>query len=278
MITLLGSSHFPSGENAYSSAKRDALGVNMIRLAMKDAKSETMAALSAMKAERESIISSLGASDAISFDRPLFFYRQCDGGEGLFTTEALDSLTLESLDGLLAQYYSSIASSEAIGKTVYDHSWQLAVPIGEADAALVTEGKSYEIEFPSSSVTLSGKLVRMDHSGERRLAVFRFSGMPLGFDYTRTQSIRLKYGSIEGLRIPSAAIRYIDGRTCVYTVYGGQIFLRTADIVARSGEWSYISPSSAQHELSDGEIIVGLKQNDFVVTRARDLYHLKIVE
>lgn len=278
IVSLLGSSHFPSGEGHYAAAERDSLSVNMIRSAMKDSKSETLAALDAMKGERDTLISSLGHTEDLTFERPLFFYRQCDGGEALFTLDALDGLTSDSLDALVSQYNASAAPQGVIGKTVYEHSWYLVLPISEGDAAHLAEGRSYNIEFSASSLTLKGELTRLDHTGEERLAILRFTGMPLGFDYTRIQNVKLHYGSIEGLRVPSSAMRYIDGRTCVYTVYGGQIFLRTADIVARSGEWCYISPSSAQLELEDESVIVGLKQNDFVVTRARDLHHLKIVE
>lgn len=278
IITLLGSNHFGGSSDKVTDGARDALSVSLIRAAMKDSRERTVAALAKMKSERDTLISALSASETLAFDRPLFFYQNCDGGEEIFTTAALDGLDADGLDRLIDQFSATLPQPTAIGKTTETHSWQLAFCLSEADAARLSEGRSYEVKFTLSGERVKGRLESIAHSGERRLAVFRFTGMPVNFDYSRIQPISITYGSIEGYRVPASAVRYIEGRTCVYTIYGGQIFLRTADIAARSGEWCYISPDSPSLELENGEVCIGLKQNDFVVVRARNLYHLKIVE
>lgn len=278
IVSLLGSNHFGGQSEKVSLGARDALGVSLIRASMKDSREKTVSALAAMKSERDSLLASLPTSDNLTFDHPLFFYQSCDGGEEIFTSSALKSLDVEGFDQLLDRFSTTLPQPTAIGKTVESHSWQLAFCLSVEDAARLTEGGSYEVEFTLSGERLKGKLESVTHSGERRLLVFRFTGMPVNFDYTRVQPIKITYGSIDGYRVPSSAVRFIEGRTCVYTLYGGQIFLRTADIVARRGEWCYISPDSPSLELESGEICIGLQQNDFVVVRARNLYHLKIVE
>lgn len=274
---LIAQNYFSDTSVSDFMSASDLLELSIIRASMKDSRSKYVESLAQMKAERDSIIASFGISEPISFNQPLFFYRQCDGGEEIFSLSALESLSAEQLDGLILRYQNATPDKSAIGKTVSDHVWYLAVSATAEEAATLTRSASYDVRF-SSGDTVRGRLDRIDGIGEQRLLVFRFTGMPTGFDYSRIQSISICYGQIEGYRVPSSSIRYIDGRTCVYTLYGGQIFLRTADIVARSGEWCYISKSSPPLTLESGEVCEGLKPNDFVVVRGRDLYHLKIVE
>ena len=62
------------------------------------------------------------------------------------------------------------------------------------------------------------------------LLVFVTQEMPADFDFARTQRVSAVYGEVTGYRVPSSALRVVDGQVGVYVRAGSTIRFRTADV------------------------------------------------
>jgi len=117
--------------------------------------------------------------------------------------------------------------------------------------------------------------IATDSAEGSSLLIFKCSRMPSDFNYLRTQKITISSKSVAGLKIPRSSVRVTDGKTFVYILVGGRVYMRSVDIAGDAGEYYYVSENSSTVEI-DGKEYYPLKQNDSVIVYGTDLYHGKI--
>ncbi len=224
-----------------------------------------------------------------------YFYSFCDGGENIFTGASLVNLTPAGLLELAEKYAASDEKEQAgrypVGKMAPSPEWHLAVFLpadtreefnaGETRTVVFDDfgGKSSEMTVERAAVTDNGVLV-----------VFRSSDLSGSVETARVQNVSIRTGEISGLRVPADALRYLEGRTGVYVMYGNRVLFRVADITGRYGGWVYVSDDSkavyeTQTVTKNGETTEKqvlkygpLRRYDEIIVSGRGLYHGMVVE
>ena len=132
------------------------------------------------------------------------FYREADGYEALFSTNAVESLTPGGLRTLLATVQNTALT---VGKLVLGGSWYLAVPMSAAEAANFAVGADYEISLQGEgSFTFTLQRVTDPDAAGEVLLVLCAKGELAPRGLARCYRVTLTYGSAVGLQVPSCAI------------------------------------------------------------------------
>lgn len=213
----------------------------------------------------------------ISADRSGYFFKEADGYEDTFSVSALDSMTVSEFNDLINSKPEAV-SSNAVGKLCTEFKWNFACAVSADTAAQYTPGASYTVMFTLNSETpINAKLDKIVQTprAESSLLVFSSTEFPEGFNYRRIQNIILNFNNYEGVRVPTEAVRVIDGETGVYVIAGNKIEFRTIDIIYSSGIY-YISAIDAEGTVSEkGHKRLGV--NETIIISGKDVYEGKAV-
>ena len=190
------------------------------------------ARLNALKAERQALEQAYaGTYESIAVDRTGYYFRETDGYEGLFSNEALQSVTLQGFYDLIGQ---PPAETDAhAGKLIGDFVWYAALPTTKTAVQTLTEGIDYTVIFEDgTAVTMTLDRMLTAPGDERCVLIMKTGSMPQGFDYTRVQSVTLECGEVTGLRVPQTALRVgKDGDMGVYVLDIAYVYYRRIDII-----------------------------------------------
>lgn len=196
-----------------------------------------------------------------------YFYDRSyvDGGESIFTEDALASLTPQSLDGLREQYHSRGNVENSSGKMVYAYDWYIATELSEAESYM-TVGGSYRVVFPENgdlALTLvCEKLVSADG---RTVAVLRANENLASFSYLREQRVEVEVGQCKGYYVPEQAMVNLSGIDGVYIFENNTVYFRRVDILYRGDGYCIVAE---QGERGDDYLAL----NDIIITAGEDLY------
>lgn len=200
--------------------------------------------ISRLESEKNMLLATYGnVTQSIYTDRVGYFFRDADGYESIFVPSLLEEITVGAFAELIVKEPDDV--SRAVGKTVGEAKWYLAIPFDSESAAGFAEGENYNIVFhDNESRTLKMKLERLVHDlddhdsdGDRAEALLIFSSvkMPGDFRYLRVQDVSVEAASYKGYRIPITAVRYYDGMTGVYVIAGGYVLFRQIDVLYEEG-------------------------------------------
>lgn len=165
-----------------------------------------------------------------------YYYGSVDGYENLFTADALAKLSLKSLDVLSASVPNERLISSAAGKVVRSEIWYLVCVTDKRTAAAYTQGRSYTVIFPYSTVdelkmTYDRRITQTDD--DTCLMVFKCNVLPDGFDFTRKQTVEVVSDEYSGLRVSTQALRMKDGRTGVFALDGNLVVFKETTVLSR---------------------------------------------
>jgi len=264
--------------------------------------------LSAMKSEREALLSEIGGTKTtLISDRSFTFYREADGYEDTLNSAVIPELDRNMLDSVMKKERSETAGS--IGSAVYSAKWYIALPADDAGYERFREGvgRTYDIGFLGTD----GLSVRMlleaviaeelndgaeteeitdgeieDDSGEeekdldtaRTYLLFSSRDLSQIAGIDRYQSVSITLSSVTGYRIPSEAVQKQGEDIGVYILVGNMIEFRRVTIIGE-GDGYYIA-GTYERDLADGlgSEIPYLNINDMIVTSGRDLYDGKLLD
>ena len=207
-----------------------------------------------------------------------YFSAMCDGYEDYFNFDKIDTLSVTDFFKIKAEAQNASPPHNAIGKIITDFEWYIVCPIEHNLTGSFSEGKEYSISFVQNmniALPLLLERIATDSAEGVSLLIFKCSRMPSDFNYLRTQKISVSTETVSGLKIPRSSVRVIDGKTFVYILVGGRVYMRSADINGDAGEYYYVSEAGAAVEI-DGKEYYPLKQNDSVIVYGTNLYHGKI--
>lgn len=233
------------GNYSDAAALSDAFLSSLVRLGLlEDGADSINLEIARLKGEKSTLLSTSGrVTGRVYADRVGYFFRDADGYESVFDPALLDEITVGGFAELISREPCDVSS--AVGKTVTDPKWYLAIPFDGANASGFTEGEKYNIVFrDNESRTFPMLLERVvrdlddyDSDGDRAEALLIFSSrsMPEDFRYLRAQSVSVEAVSYRGYRIPITAVRYYDGMTGVYVLAGGYVLFRQIDVIYEDG-------------------------------------------
>ncbi|MBO5931554.1 MAG: hypothetical protein J6Q70_04890 [Clostridia bacterium] len=232
---------------------------------------ETQAHLQSLKDEKASLIAGASATEIKSETSSGMFYDSgyVDGFESIFTAQALEDLTPETLDALIERD-PVMPEGQTVGKLVYGYEWYLAIKLTPTAASSLRTGKTYRFTFPENDDATAKLTLEKTVVGEGSvLAVFVCESHPSDFLFYRKQTVEITVGESEGLYIPETALVTQNGITGVYVFEESTVRFRRADIIWR-GEGYAIAALPGEGSLTE------IAENDIIIVSGKDLYEGKV--
>ena len=274
------------GELGAASVKDDELLRDFLvrSAALEGDKSSIINVQSALESERAKLANSMsGVSSTVTSGVAGYFYDYADGAEDVFDYNNITSLTVQEYKECEKEVLGS--SSNAAGKIVTLPKWYFVCPVTKADGASLEKGKTYEVHFGASNMSVQMKLEAKNTAEDESLLVFSSKEISSDFDFTRSQKVSVIADTISGYRVPSSALRVVDGTVGVYIRSGNTVKFRVCDVIYESGTYSYVNPETEGVTLfsldTDEENDVYCKglslYDNVIVSGAKELYPDRIV-
>ncbi len=271
------------GYGALAEQEDTLLEAFLLRNAALDGENDSVSkALASLENERARLANSLSdTGSSIYAPKAGYFYDYSDGGESAFDYENITSLTPDEYKAAIGK----ITGGTAACKMVTLPKWYFVCTLPKAQGASVTEDEKYELFFRMSDKTLTMTLEAKNTVGDESVLVFSTKEMPQGFDFSRFQKVSLLADTVSGYRVPSSALRMVDGTVGVYIRSGNTVKFRVAEVIYESGSYSFVSTDTEGVTLysSDGDdtndiYCKGLSLYDnVIVSGAKELYPDRIV-
>ena len=232
--------------------------------------------IAALGAERAALMALLnGSYESISTQNAGYFFFDVDGYESVFSSKNISEMLLSDFEAAFA----SSAVDEAqnpVGKIVSGHTWYIAVPMAKTRLAGFEVGKKYTVTFSHNyDIKIEMTLERsVSESGsDDAVLVFSTTKLPSGFNYLRNQGVTIEKKGVSGYRIPTSALRMVDGREGVYILYGSTVYFRRVEVILEKDGYFIV----AERDMSREDASEFLGVSDTVITRGKDLYDGKII-
>ena len=232
---------------------------------------EMKAHLQSLIEEKQTLIGAASATEVKSESSSGLFYDggYVDGFENVFTTQALEALTPQTLHELLKSE-PLLPEGQVVGKLVYGYEWYLALELSPSVASDFRTGKTYRFTFPENDdATAKLTLSKMVVGEDTVLAVFVCESHPNDFLFYRQQSVEITIGETEGFYSPESALVTQNGVTGVYVFEESTVRFRRTDIIWR-GEGYAIAKLPGENSLTE------LVENDILIVSGKDLYEGKV--
>ena len=226
--------------------------------------------LTSLRTEKETLISGAGVTEIKSETSSGLFYDNgyVDGFESVFTTQALENLTPETLH-VLAESDPSAPQGQTVGKLVYGYEWYLALELSPSVAAGFALNREYQFTFPENNDAKAILTLTQKTAGEESvLAIFVCESHPNDFLFYRKQTVEITVGESEGFYIPESALVMQNGMTGVYVFEESTVRFRQAEIIWRGDGYAIAA--------LPGESLTALKENDILIVSGKDLYEGKV--
>ncbi len=226
-----------------------------------------LAALDALRAQKQALLVG-NRTDVVNAQSSGYFYNRSyvDGGETIFTPEALEGLTVEGLDALREQFKQRGEVGFSAGKMVYRYDWHIAVDCTASQASLMTVGESYRVVFPENDgfamTLICEKLLEAEG---RSVAVLRATETPADFAYLRAQRVEIEVGRCDGYYIPEQAMQNLNGIDGVYIFENSTVYFRRVEILYWGNGYCVVAEQGDR-----GDDYLAL--NDMIVTSGKNLY------
>ena len=174
----------------------------------------TIAALEAKKTEPREIITA---------DESAYFISYIDGYESELTVDTMASLTPQQLaeindDGALTTDHKGV-----IGKLVDGYAWYI-VGIFDNTTLRLSEGDRVDIRPDSASDTMRAEVISLASAGNigETQIIMRCETMTYDTVQHRTERVEIVRKTVEGIKIPRSAIRFMDIEETVVNEDGSQ--------------------------------------------------------
>jgi len=187
-----------------------------------------------LKAQKEKLAGQLSDKGTnVKATMPGYFYSAADGFEKYFTEKALEELTLDKFNVLKELQPDGDILSGSIGKIAYSSKWYIACCMTKRQANGLKEGRVYEFTFPNSFGTRIGmqferKITQSD--SDTAIMIFSSNILKDKFDFSRKQTAEFVFETYDGLKVPTDAVRYLDGRNVVYALEGSKVVFKEIKI------------------------------------------------
>ncbi len=160
-----------------------------------------------------------------------YYYASADGYENIFSASKIPTLTVDEFIAMTESQPEAYTGRTA-GKIVTDYKWYIACPVSTTQAKLFEVGKAYSVEFTYNygtqiDMTLDSKIT--ENGEDNVILVFVSALMPDGFDFARSQKVKIIYKEYSGLKVPKDAVRIVNDVKGVYVVSGTQIEFKRAE-------------------------------------------------
>ena len=225
---------------------------------------------------REDVFSGGGDGESCSSPKNGYFFSGSDGCESYFTTEALEELTIDSFEELVAITESAEASADAYGRITDNSRWHIVLPIPTGDKKYFTAGSTYSALFSENNqTTMPLYLERIIEEDEAEIALLVFScdRQPDNFVFNRCQSVSITQSTISGIYVPKSAVKRVDGARGVYILRGSIVYFRHIETIYEGSDY-YLVSSMAEHT----EDRTYLRPNDMIILNGNNMFDGRVLD
>lgn len=228
---------------------------------------------SRLEAERDALLHSLGCSPkALVSQESYHFFCSTDGYEDIFSVSRLDGMSFAELQTIIDEKPSE-NSADTIGKIMRTPKWYLCVPAELPDCRMLEAGQGYDVIFTSNgdaSIIMTLERINVEDDGAYML--FSSNDISLSSHFSRVQNIKIMTDSKSGYRIPTEALKTVDGEHGVFILVGNMVEFRRVTVIG-GGNGYYIALTKEQDAESEyTHEIPYLAINDLIITSGNDLY------
>ncbi len=193
-----------------------------------------------------------------------------DGYEQTIKYADIDTLTAEDIENAVKS--SPLKNKNNIaGRTVSSFVWYIACVIDSEYAVNLTYDTELFVNLPYRGIEkLPVKLYKIgDKGADKTLVILSCDLMNESLASIRIEDIEIVTKQYTGLKIPSSAVRTVDGVTGVYVVSGTVIEFKQIHIVYSSNDFTIVDNPESESGF--------IKLYDKVVTKGVELYDYKLV-
>lgn len=231
------------------------------------------------KKKEEALISGLGSAHTpISCTDAGYFYSTVDGYEEVFDPSVAEKMTVEDFDKMIAsEPVTETKKGYPIGKMVTEFKWYAVFEIEYENMKKYTVDYTYDITFPyNSDEKIPMTLERMvtTPEGSRCIMVMSSTETPKNFDYLRAQTVQIVDRSYSGYKVPSSAVRVVDGVRGVYVLDGSVAKFRRIHPLTESDGYIIVRK---QNTLDEESVAYDLGYCELIITGGKDIYEGKVV-
>lgn len=243
-------------------------------------------------------LSAAGQFTSVTATQSGYYYPDNDGFESLLPYDDISLVTVGDVDAAMSAKPSE-TPGPLMGRLVNSFDWYFVCALDKQVANSFSVGASFEVELPyNASDPFFAEVYKINEStGDRTAVVFRVREMNDELATLRTTFASIRLHSYSGFRIPTEAVRIVNGVRGVYILRNNIANFRTFDVLystedytivdrCRNADGEYVDyvkiddPDGEKDE--NGNVkqltISCLKLYDEVITEGVDLYDGKIVD
>ena len=161
-----------------------------------------------------------------------------------------------------------------IGKIVESEVFRAVCIVSSAETSKLSIGKSYPCRVGDFEVEMTLEKIIFEKGSDTRVLVLSCNTQDPSHPFERITDISIIYASYEGFKIPTSAIREIDG---VYGVYIKRGFIvQFREVIPLFAENGMMIVTNDKEKASGSYKLIA--QNDNVILKGTDLYDGKILK
>ncbi len=200
-----------------------------------------------------------------------YYISAIDNLESTFTTDYVENLSLDEFNKILNTAVNIDYNSA--GKIIKDFHWCFTFPVkNEIIDEKISIGKKIDIRFSFSDEVQENLEVINIVKKDDNISLITVTGDNYLYDLNinRTVKADIIFEDYKGLRIPSKAIRVIDGKKGVYCLIGARIKFKEIDVAFTKDDFSIINSD----RINSSDLLL----YDEVIVRGKDIYDGKIIQ
>lgn len=250
--------------------------LNQMEGLSKQESAEAYTTLESLRAQRQTILQGGGGSWTYSAERSGYFYGYTDGYEEFFTMDAVDRLTAESFDELIAKRAAKQPNGEtAYGKLCFSSEWKLVLPAPADFQSYFEEADVYSGEFTDNGravIPLTFERAVESSDSQTVLLIFSADRLPDNFSFDRTQSVKIDIDTVSGIYVPKNVVERADGFRGVYILRGSVVYFRRIEIVYEGSDYYLVKAGLT------GEDVSYLQVNDLIILNGKNMFDGRVLD
>ncbi len=253
--------------NSYIGKKQAALGNGK-------SDEEKLSDLSSELRELENSIT--GEKSEVTAPRAGVFSSKIDGYENALSLDMLGDATPSYLNSIKKEHVSAVSTvtyGEVVCKVIDNYKWYFVGIISEKEAANFEVGRNVKLKFYDLSDSIvTGEITAISKSEGGKVAITVYSTKYVDSIYTTSKvSAELLRESSDGIKVPSSALRVIDGQQGVYVVRLGVARFVPVELLYNNKEWAIIK------SVTDANYETRLEIYDEVIINSKGIEDGKVV-
>lgn len=207
---------------------------------------------------------------AVSIGETGYFVSSVDGYEDILNSETVFDLSKEQIEQILAADTAESNPVGVIGKLIDGYKWYMVAILNTVRMGTVFEGAEVTLRVGYSQQDVDAKVVSLKRQEDgSSICIFECDTFSSEFVDGRVAQVKLLMDNYEGIRIPTSAIRIVDGKAGVYTRKGIEVVFKQIKQIISEEDYTLVENTSNL----DGYISL----YDTVIVGGKDLYDGKII-